>query len=78
MRLSPFVRFSPSRCGKNAFSRPAAYNEVWKFSLTTGGRRRNMPAVGRSGRSPAYYDFSRIGGDCTNFASQGLYAGAGS
>ena len=29
------------------------------------------------GRSPAYYDFSRIGGDCTNFASQCLYAGAG-
>ena len=28
------------------------------------------------GRNPAYYDFSRIGGDCTNFASQCLYAGA--
>ena len=26
-------------------------------------------------RNPAYYDFSRIGGDCTNFASQCLYAG---
>ena len=28
-------------------------------------------------RNPAYYDFSAIGGDCTNFASQCLYAGAG-
>ncbi len=27
------------------------------------------------GRNPAYYDFERIGGDCTNFASQCLYAG---
>lgn len=29
------------------------------------------------GRNPAYYDFSGIGGDCTNFASQCLFAGAG-
>ena len=28
-------------------------------------------------RNPAYYDFENIGGDCTNFASQCLYAGAG-
>lgn len=28
-------------------------------------------------RNPAYYDFSRIGGDCTNYASQCLYAGSG-
>lgn len=28
-------------------------------------------------RNPKYYDFSRIGGDCTNFASQCIYAGAG-
>lgn len=28
-------------------------------------------------RNPAYYDFSQIGGDCTNFASQCVYAGAG-
>ena len=27
-------------------------------------------------RNPVYYDFERIGGDCTNFASQCLYAGA--
>ena len=29
------------------------------------------------GRNPEYYDFSRIGGDCTNFASQCVFAGAG-
>lgn len=29
------------------------------------------------GRNPAYYDFENIGGDCTNYASQVLYAGAG-
>ena len=28
------------------------------------------------GRNPEFYDFSEIGGDCTNFASQCLYAGA--
>lgn len=26
-------------------------------------------------RNPEYYDFSEIGGDCTNFASQCVYAG---
>lgn len=26
-------------------------------------------------RNPKYYDFSRLGGDCTNFASQCLFAG---
>lgn len=29
------------------------------------------------GRNPAFYDFSELGGDCTNFASQCLYAGTG-
>jgi hypothetical protein len=29
------------------------------------------------GRNPAYYDFSDLGGDCTNFASQCIYAGSG-
>ncbi len=28
-------------------------------------------------RNSAYYDFENIGGDCTNFASQCIYAGAG-
>lgn len=27
-------------------------------------------------RNPAYYSFDKIGGDCTNFISQCLYAGA--
>ena len=29
------------------------------------------------GRNPDFYDFSKIGGDCTNFASQVVYAGYG-
>lgn len=29
------------------------------------------------GRNPAYFDFHGIGGDCTNFVSQCIYAGAG-
>ncbi len=28
-------------------------------------------------RNPEFYDFSGIGGDCTNFASQCIFAGAG-
>ena len=28
------------------------------------------------GRNPAYYDFEHVGGDCTNFASQCILAGA--
>lgn len=28
-------------------------------------------------RNPAYYDYEELGGDCTNFASQCLYAGTG-
>lgn len=27
-------------------------------------------------RNPAYYDFENIGGDCTSFASQSIFAGA--
>ena len=27
-------------------------------------------------RNPIYYDFEHVGGDCTNFASQCLYAGS--
>ncbi len=28
-------------------------------------------------RNPAYYNFENLGGDCTNFASQVIYAGCG-
>jgi len=28
-------------------------------------------------RNPAYYDYEKLGGDCTNFASQCLFAGTG-
>ena len=29
------------------------------------------------GRNPVFYDYEHIGGDCTNFASQCVYAGSG-
>ena len=29
------------------------------------------------GRNPAFYDYEKLGGDCTNFASQCIYAGGG-
>lgn len=29
------------------------------------------------GRNPRFYDYEEIGGDCTNFASQCLFAGSG-
>ena len=29
------------------------------------------------GRNPFYYDYEHLGGDCTNFVSQCLYAGGG-
>lgn len=29
------------------------------------------------GRNPSYYDFSDLGGDCTNFVSQCVFAGSG-
>jgi len=28
-------------------------------------------------RNPSYYNFEKLGGDCTNFASQCIYAGSG-
>jgi hypothetical protein len=30
-----------------------------------------------NGRNPKYYNFDKLGGDCTNFISQCLYAGCG-
>lgn len=29
------------------------------------------------GRNPRYYDYEKLGGDCTNFASQCVFAGCG-
>ena len=29
------------------------------------------------GRNPLFYDYEKLGGDCTNFASQCIYAGSG-
>ncbi len=48
--------------------REVAYNRSWAVSYA---RKWAL------GRNPAFYDFQDIGGDCTNFASQCIYAGAG-
>ena len=29
------------------------------------------------GRNPRFYDYEKLGGDCTNFASQCIFAGCG-
>ena len=34
-------------------------------------------SIWATSRNPEYYDFEDIGGDCTNFASQCVYSGAG-
>lgn len=44
------------------YNRKAAVNYALKWALK---------------RNPEYYDFEEIGGDCTNFTSQCLYAGSG-
>lgn len=44
------------------YDRSAAYDYAKKWAF---------------GRNPKFYDFSKIGGDCTNFASQVIYAGSG-
>lgn len=44
------------------YDRTAAYNYAKKWAFK---------------RNPEFYDFSKIGGDCTNFASQVIYAGSG-
>lgn len=55
---------------------------------TIGSRQREIKAYDREkavqyahkwayARNPSYYDFENIGGDCTNFASQCIYAGSG-
>ena len=45
-----------------SYNRTAAVNYARKWALS---------------RNPAYYDFENIGGDCTNFASQCVFAGSG-
>lgn len=45
-----------------AYDREAALRYAQKWAL---------------GRNPAFYDYETIGGDCTNFASQCLFAGTG-
>ncbi len=46
----------------NEFDRRAAFNYAVQWAYR---------------RNPQFYDFSDLGGDCTNFASQCLYAGSG-
>lgn len=43
------------------YDREAAVNYAKKFALA---------------RNPAYFDFESLGGDCTNFCSQAVFAGA--
>lgn len=47
---------------EKAYNRQAAVAYARKWALS---------------RNRAYYDFENIGGDCTNFASQSIFAGAG-
>lgn len=53
----------------------------WRdFMKTVAYNRKNAVAYARRwafGRNPRFYDFTGIGGDCTNFVSQCLYAGSG-
>ena len=44
------------------------YNRQWAV---------NYARVWAYSRNPRFYDFSDLGGDCTNFASQCIFAGAG-
>jgi hypothetical protein len=44
------------------YNRPAAVAYAERWALS---------------RNPAYYDFENLGGDCTNFASQCIFAGCG-
>ena len=44
------------------------YNRQWVV---------NYARVWAYSRNPRFYDFSDLGGDCTNFASQCIFAGAG-
>lgn len=46
----------------NKYDREAAVKYAHRFAL---------------GRNKQYYDFSHIGGDCTNFISQCIYSGSG-
>lgn len=50
------------------FLRELLYNREWAV---------NYARVWAYSRNPKFYDFADLGGDCTNFASQCIYAGAG-
>ena len=48
--------------------REVFYNRQWAV---------NYARLWAYSRNPRYFDFADIGGDCTNFASQCIFAGAG-
>jgi hypothetical protein len=56
------LSINPSRAGGNylPYNRESARNYALKWALS---------------RNSQFYDYSGLGGDCTNFASQVLYAG---
>lgn len=60
------------------YNKPHTYCILW--SMTEVDYDRNAAVAYAKkwafGRNPAYYDFSLLGGDCTNFASQCIFAGA--
>ena len=63
-------------------SKSPAYIDIGVISMPTMQAYNRRKAVQYAkkwayGRNPAYYDFSELGGDCTNFISQCLYAGSG-
>lgn len=50
-----------------------------RYVITTYNREKavNYAHIWSHRRNPKYLDFSKLGGDCTNFISQCLYAGSG-
>ena len=57
----------------------SSYNIEYSMENIVYDRRRAAAYAKRwaFARNPAYYDFSLLGGDCTNFVSQCVYAGCG-
>lgn len=54
------INFIRTNTGIYPYNRKAAVNYAKKWAFD---------------RNPKYYDFSNIGGDCTNFSSQVIYSG---
>ncbi|MGI6527751.1 MAG: amidase domain-containing protein [Caldicoprobacterales bacterium] len=65
---------SYSSAKKNFIGKQAALADLIPYNRAQAIEYANIWALGRN---PAYYDYSNLGGDCTNFISQCLYAGGG-